>query len=316
MDVQYLNTEEIRKDFFFCFTSTMHSETLEKSVQLSGIRTPMQVVERKKGYQLLSGFKRFYAARKAGLRQIPVQIINESVAADTFFQTVAEQLTIRHLTLLEKARVLQILDKLKEDGDRIRPAFLSLLELSNQKAVLKRLSALPELDKKVQAYIELYNLSEKQCRTLTKLSEDEQKLLMGPAFKLQIRAVELLEMIGTLLDIAGRESHSVLKVYKTLKIDRILMRSELTRNEKIAAIHQILQQARYPRMQMWSKKLDELNKKLKVSAGITFTWDRTLEKSGLICRMQIGSVEDVLKAATGFSDEQNLRTIQKMLDIV
>jgi len=220
------------------------------------------------------------------------------------------------LTLLEKARVLQILDKLKEDGDRIRPAFLSLLELSNQKAVLKRLSALPELDKKVQAYIELYNLSEKQCRTLTKLSEDEQKLLMGPAFKLQIRAVELLEMIGTLLDIAGRESHSVLKVYKTLKIDRILMRSELTRNEKIAAIHQILQQARYPRMQMWSKKLDELNKKLKVSAGITFTWDRTLEKSGLICRMQIGSVEDVLKAATGFSDEQNLRTIQKMLDIV
>ena len=113
MNVQYLKIKEIREDFFFCFTTLNHPHHMENSIRLSGIQTPLRVISGDSGFQLLSGFKRFVAAKKIGLKQIPVSIVPDSAVIDAFHQTVAEQLTtVRAFTLIEKSRILNILEKL------------------------------------------------------------------------------------------------------------------------------------------------------------------------------------------------------------
>jgi len=317
MEIVEIPLKEILEDFFFCFTSASDSYLLKRSIRESGIRSPLRVVRTEQGYRLFSGFKRYRVATELKLRSVPVTVCSEEIPLREVFRDVLlGHLSCRSLSLVEKARVLRILGELDVSWESLRTDFLPLLDLPEESKVVQEVKDLLAFPAAVQEYIEKYGLSLKQTRMFAKLSPKQQELFIRLGTGLQIRAVELSEIISLFYDIVGREAIPMEQVYDELGIDALLENSEFSRNEKILQIKRELYKRRYPRLSSWNESLERWKKEMTLSEKIRLSWDRSLEAPGIVLRTEIRSVEDVEEIAALLSKEENRRRFEEMLKVV
>jgi len=312
-----ISLEEVLRDSFFCFTSVSDIGFLKRSVLESGIRTPLHVLPARKGYRLLSGFKRFGAAVELGLERIPAAVHSEKAPLERLFREVLlEHLTCETLSIVEKARVLRILDRLCVPWESMKTDFLPILDLPKRSEIIEEVKDVLRFSSTVQDYIERYGLSLKQTKMFTGLSVHQEELFVSLGMNLQIRSVELSEIISIFRDIFGKEKIPVEQVYDDLGIDALLENTELSRNEKILRIKKELQKRRYPRLGSWNENLERLKREMKLPERVRLSWDRSLEVQGFVLRAEIRSAGDVEKIAVCLSSEENRRRFEEMLRVV
>jgi hypothetical protein len=317
MNIVYIPIEEILEDWFFCFTSKRDFPGLRRSIEISGIRTPLHVRRADKGFQLLSGFHRYRLACSLDLKSVPAVLVeDERDMGRIFHEILFEQASCRSFTLVEKARILSILDELAVPVEEIQRNFLPLLEIPGQGRVISEIKHILDYSETLQNYIEKYNLSLKQAVIFNALEPlaQEQMALLG--FHLQIRSVELLDITQHLLDIARREGSPMHAVFEDLKIISILQDEDVSRNRKLETIKSILKERKYPRLNAWNRQLSGFRSQLNLPENVLLNWDPTLEGPGLRFQGTIRSREDVEKVVLFFSDEGNRKTLNSMMKIV
>ena len=317
MQITEIPVEEILEDFFFCFTSPSDFSTLEHSIRTSGIETPLHVLSTEKCYRLISGFSRFKVAVKLQMSKIPAVIHSDGEKPENIFLGILlEHLTCRTLTLVEKSRIIHILDELNIPPGRIQKEFLLLLNIPESLEVMNDLRNLLKFSPEVLEYIERYNLSLKQVKIFKNLSYYEQTMMADLGLSLQIRAVELSDIISMFYDVSCRDDIPIKEIFERIDGESILKNSDLARNEKLSRIKEELQRMRYPKLTFWNENLEKLKKKEKLPMGIQLSWDRSLEAPGLKLRAEIKSMKDVDRIISYLSAERTKKQFEEMLKVI
>ena len=317
MKITEIPLKEILEDFFFCFTSPCDLSKLERSIRASGIETPLHVLFTGRGYRLISGFNRFRIAVKLGMSKIPGVIhSDEEKLMDIFHAILLEHLTCRTLTLVEKARIIQILDQLNIAPEEIQKEFLPLLDIPESLEIVNDLKGLLKFPPEVLKYIERYNLSLKQTKIFKRLFYSDQKLMANLGLSLQIRAMELSDIIFMFYDISHRDDIPIKEIFEKRGVENILESNDFTRNEKLAQIKEKLQGMRYPKLTFWNENLEKLKKKEKLPMRAQLSWNKSLEKPGLKLQTEIRSIEDVDRIVSYLSAVSTKKNFEEMLKLV
>ncbi|MBN2028870.1 ParB N-terminal domain-containing protein [bacterium] len=317
MKVIEILLKEILEDFFFCFTSPSEHTNLKRSIQESGILTPIQVIPMEGKYRLISGFRRFHVARELDLSHVPVMVKPESLSIEKAFRFVLlEKVICRMFNLIEKARVLHILEGLQVPFELMEKDFLPILEIPAQFKTIDEIKCILKYSISVQHYVEMYNLSLKQTRMFNPLTIHQQELLVDMAMKLQVRSVELSEIISMLIDISGRENLTVEVVLNQLEIGRIMDNRDDSKHEKLFKIKERLMDRRYPKLASWNRSLVHLSKAILLPEQVKLKWDRSLEKPGVELRVKIRTADDLKCIDKILSNKENLDRFEEMFKIV
>jgi ParB/RepB/Spo0J family partition protein len=310
-----ISLKEIHRDFFFRFTRLSDLSRLKNSITQSGIRNPLWVIEKNKGYQLVGGFSRFQAAEELHLTKIPA-IVTANDIHQSFREVLLEHLAGRVFNLVEKARILRILDKLSIPVEQWLDDFLNILELPNQSRLLEDIKTIVKWPQEIQQYIEEYNLSKKQCGLFYSLKKDEMIMMIRIAESLSIRPVELLEITDGFINLSRREEIPLKEYFKKLGVDDLLKDDELTRQKKIDYLKNRLKEAENPQITNWNKRLEKLNRNIHLPPIVQIQWDRTLERPGIRIQVDIRKIDELSRLVSFLSERENQKRIVDMLEIV
>ena len=173
------NREQPRKDF-----DEDKLLELADSIGKYGILSPIVVQDRKDHYEIIAGERRWRAAKMAGLKTIPC-LVREEEKQKNMEISLIENIQRQDLNPIEKARGLRmILDTYgltqQELADKIG---MSRSGLTNNVRILN-------LDPRVIALVEEYNLTERHCRALLRIQDPDKQ------YKMAIKIVENNESIA------------------------------------------------------------------------------------------------------------------------
>jgi ParB family chromosome partitioning protein len=173
------NKEQARKKF-----DLEKLEELANSIKEYGIIQPIIVTKKGDYYEIIAGERRWRAAKMAGLKTIPC-LVREEEKQKNMEISLIENIQRQDLNPIEKARGLRmILDTYgltqQELADKIG---MSRSGLTNNVRILN-------LDPRVIALVEEYNLTERHCRALLRIQDPDKQ------YKMAIKIVENNESIA------------------------------------------------------------------------------------------------------------------------
>jgi hypothetical protein len=317
VDVMLIPKKEILRDFFFCYSSEADLSALERSVRSGGIRHPISVLDGDGGYRILAGFRRFRAAESAGLGELPCRLLSPKIAVERHFEeALLEQLSQRELHPVEKARVLGILKRLSVPADEVVSRFYPLLGLAPKTALADEVSSLLSFHPSFLSYLEGQPVSLKQALAFRPFSPDDQAALADLGTTLQIRIVELSEIAGWVRDLIKVRGVPAADLIRRLGIRERIDSPDLNRNERLAAVKEILKRERFPILESVNEKIRSLRLELSVPECIRLTWDPSLEEPGFRMDVRIRSAKDLDAVAAFFSSAGNGRRMKEMLALV
>ncbi len=315
--ILHISLDEIREDVFFRFTSDSDIQPLVDSIRVSGICAPLIVRKMGEDYQLVSGFRRLASAIRLGLATVPAFVTSEDQPIHITFQhALLAHLTCHLLNLMEKARILGILQRLEIPSRLIETDFLPLLDLPPQGALLNEVRSLLTLDASVQTYIETVSMSLKQASVMLAFSHEDQRQLMDLAAVLQIRSVELLQITGLLDDLVRRDQVSLAVLFDRLAIHTLLEDQDLSRNAKLTRLKLRLAEAARPVLTQQNTDLEALRGKLARLPNVKMSWDPTLEKPGVVLSAQITSDAEWKAVKRFVSNPAHQEIVRHMLERV
>jgi ParB family chromosome partitioning protein len=178
------NSEQPRQDF-----SEESLDGLASSIETHGLIQPIIVRRRETGYELIAGERRWRAARKAGLKDIPA-IIREVSAEENALFALIENVQREDLNPLEEARAYHGL--MKTYGLTQEEVAKSVGKSRPYIANTTRMLRLPA---KIRAYIADGSLSGGHANALGSLAGDEAKIKLADrivANGLSVREAEAL----------------------------------------------------------------------------------------------------------------------------
>ncbi len=314
-----ISKKEIRPDFFFRFTSESDLSRLKASIRNGGIRTPLWVRPAAQGgVALISGFRRFFAAVELGLEAIPVQTPPDGVPlSDWLYGVLLEHLSCAPLNLVEKARVLRMVQALLQNGDKREEhgleAFTDLLEMPRSPEALKEVMGVLELTPEAAAYIESYDMSVKSAKRFFRFSKEAQSWLAKAGTALSVRPVELMDIGSALRDVSMRENRTMEEQILIMRLDGLLNDAALNRNRKIEDLKNRLTALRHPVLVSFNGKLDALEKKAGLPAGVRLRRDRSLETPGLRLEADVPNAEALRNLAEWLNDGEKRKAVEDML---
>jgi len=310
-----ISLEKISSNDVFRFTSPGFSSELKESISCLGVINPIYLIHKRDEYQILAGFKRFNCAVTLGHETVPARIVESKESADFFPYLILEHCSYHTLNIIEKAKIIQIFDILGIDLRERNKNYLKIIDVPSRK-IIKRMIKLLELPKKVQDYIETYDMSLKQTEIFQTFNTEENIYFVNLASELGIRSVELAKLMTLTEDISGKESVEINNIFNDLGVDAVLKNEKLSKSQKTREITQRLQNRRYSKLRTWNDQLDRLYKKMNTPDFMEVFWDTSLERPGVIVKIHITSVRSIETIGNYFSRENIKKIFKKMLDIV
>ena len=165
------NREQPRKKF-----DEESLEELAKSIKEYGVIQPIIVTKKDDYYQIIAGERRWRAAKKAGLTEIPCLVRSESEQTNREIALI-ENIQRKNLNPIEKALGLR---KLLDDFGMTQQALADKLGMS--RSALTNTVRILNLDERVIALVLENNLTERHCRALLRLEDPDKQYKMALHF--------------------------------------------------------------------------------------------------------------------------------------
>ncbi len=145
-------------------------DELADSIGQYGIIEPLVVQKKGKRYEIIAGERRFRAARKAGLKEVPV-VVREFADADVFVIALLENIQRKDLNPIEEAMAYQ---RLIEEHDLKQEDVAK--KLSKKRTTIANSMRLLKLTKEVKDMLISGLLSEGHARALLGLTDEKQQI--------------------------------------------------------------------------------------------------------------------------------------------
>lgn len=304
----------IKEDKFFRFTDDNPEELriLKLSIAQIGVINPVIVQPLQKNmYRIVSGFKRFFAAKELGLSSLPARILKDNLPSTEILS-----LTLlahpKKLSLAEKARVVRIMNFLGLSSEQIIQKYGSFLDINSRELVEAYLK-ISNYHPALLSYLSAQGISLKQSLAAEGLSFQEQNFLLSLVNSLNVKGYDFRNILIDLKEIATREKKRTITIVKELGIPEILEDSTLTRSQKTDKVKTVIRERRYPLLTKINRELKKLSKKLKFSLPAEVKWDSKLEEPGLKLSFRIIRSETVKSIVDDLSNKSNVNLIRELL---
>jgi ParB family chromosome partitioning protein len=162
---------------------------LANSIKEKGIIEPLIVRKRDRGYELIVGERRWRAAQRAGMREVPV-IVRDVTTAEAMELALIENLQREDLNSLEEAEAYK---RLMEEFHYTQEELAK--RIGKDRATVANAVRLLKLPQEIKAYLADESISSGHARTLLGLnSPEEQKMACTKVIKrgLSVRETERL----------------------------------------------------------------------------------------------------------------------------
>lgn len=314
MDIREVILSEIRPDFFFRFSGDRNREGLIRSVRRSGILTPLPVLAGTDGYRMIGGFGRWETARALNVKKIPVRLLDPEIPLwRHMLDEVAAHGSVRSFSLVEKARLLEIFEKLDLPESEFTEQLLPLIDLPDRPPLLSQVRAVLSLDDSVQAYIEKHHLSLRQAEMFRDIPENGQACLMEAAGSMQIRGVELASIIDMCRDVSGRDRVEWDDLISETTAD-VNETSGMTSGQRRQHWKENLVRRASPYVSEQNEALNALRTQLKMPDGGRVKWDAGLEQPGIVIHMHAASPEHLHAFIGWLNDAGTRQCLGEMID--
>ncbi|MBN2200986.1 ParB/RepB/Spo0J family partition protein [bacterium] len=315
MNVIAIPLKEILRDFFFSFASDAQKPGLERSIRASGILNPIPVLAVEGGWRPVAGFSRIRAAESTGLKTVPGRVLSpETPAWRHFADAVLEHAATRPLNLFDKARIVDILRRAGAPDAEIVGCCGEALELSASAPSLDELAGLLDLEPSLRLHLERFPTAFKQASFFMTLDPSGRKAAADMGRLLQLRPVELTEVVRTAWEISRRDSRPLDAVLAEASAQD--SRPAMNRNERIAALKNGLKRMRQPRLTEWNESLNRAKNGMRLPQFCALTWDASLESPGLRLEALLRTESDASELALALGDSGTREGLCSMFELL
>jgi hypothetical protein len=270
-------------------TAVLPSETLNISVEKRGIMQPLQVVVRGEDWVLLSGWKRYWAAREAVLPSVPVLILDQPRDLDAFEGVLDENLAFRQLSLMEKANALKRLCDLGRSEEEVVRTWLPRLGIPGTGRWLEIYLQMAAWSGEIQKAAQGAGLSLSALELLGKLPEDVQRSVLPLLHPLSRNKKQ--ELLQYLYEVSVRDNLPAEKMLREGGI-KALLASEGSPLDKAESLRRILHGRRYPEYASWLADFESLSRKIPLPRGARLDHSPHFEEKTLFLTISFGSTAE------------------------
>ncbi len=242
-------------------------QELVESVSALGVVQPLTVQQAgPKSYRIVSGFRRFWAAKAAKLGTVPVQRLASTDAseADVLRWAALENVGHRRLNRVEQALLLSRLRQLGVTEPDELLAFSASIGGPTTEEQLNRLLALLELEPGFLDLAAQNRLPDEVVDTLLQLTQAERVEILRLVESLHLSFSRLRELVRLGSDVARREGKSLEELFREKPFLSLLEDSRLTVSQKTERFFQQLKERRYPGLSRAESRFEELRRQLRL----------------------------------------------------
>jgi hypothetical protein len=232
------------------WAATSFSDELFTSFSQVGVLHPPYVLPHENGcLQVISGFRRcHFSATVANDAAISCLILPKDTGINTLLDLILEeQRTTLPLSLVEKARFIEICEQHHLSPGEILERYAEKLTLRKQRVTLSQLTALLKEDALFVEGVDKGQIQEKMAGDLLLLTEPAERLALVRLFStLQIGDNQQKKLYTTLRDLAKRQQISIVNYLQSPKITTILDHPTLNLPQKVQHLGAYLQEQLSP----------------------------------------------------------------------
>jgi ParB family chromosome partitioning protein len=268
------------------------------SIKKVGLISPPLVRPGKKGYVLVTGWKRVLACRKLRLAEISVLVTEEEDDLQVFLRGFYDNLAAREIPFLEKAEIACKLRSFGVDRTELLKVYLPLLSLPATVAHLEALLGLAEADAALKKFVREKEVPLPVVQALLRFSPAGRK----PLFPLlrPLGQNKQREILGNSWEICRRDNVSVRDILSDDEARRALVSKKLSPLQKAERIRGFLRRKRFPHLSFREKEFNSALRKIRCPPGLAIRPSPCFE-------------DERISASFWFKDEREFRAGVKRL---
>lgn len=296
------------RSFPLNYRYTLEDPALEASIQKLGVMIPLLIVQEEGRQLLLSGHKRLAAAEKAGLAEIPVQILEKKLTPkQQFLAAVISNWGQTPCDLdVMRASVLALRD-FKFTEDEYTEELLPALGLAPQRNLIRDVLKTQALEKEVLDAVAAGQLPFKGAAQLLKFPPDDQRVFVREAAqKLRFSVSQLQETVECLYDMMRQSYRTLGELLKDSVFSRILQDEKSDPRQRTDAFMKILREKKNPRLSQMEKdfagQAGQITSKLD---GLSLEAPPYFENQGYFLKMHVRSAESLNQLQQLLAEERS-----------
>ncbi|MBN2409131.1 MAG: ParB N-terminal domain-containing protein [Candidatus Aminicenantes bacterium] len=275
-------------------------EHLMRSIRQEGLVSPPVVCRSGRRYVLVTGWKRALACRALGFRKLPVLITEETNELHLLRLAFSENGATREFSLLEKADLLDKLNRLGMSVNRLVREYLPPLGLPATAVHLRMMLSLAGAHRSVRDFVSEKSPSPAVVKALLGFSAGDRRLLLPLLRPLgQNKQRQVLE---DLRDVCRRDGIPVRRLFRRQGFQSIFRSSRLSMLQKAEAARQGLKRMRFPALNAREEEFRSALRQLKWPGGITAQPSPYFEEDHVTVSFRMGSREEFRAALDKLRD--------------
>lgn len=255
--------DQIREDFPFCCRYRPASPVLQESIAKRGVLTAL-VVTKDARPAIVSGHRRYQAARKAGIREIPVFEIQENFGGGDYFILAVLSNWNQNWPDLDRAWTLhRAKEKFHLAENDLTELILPALGLPAGKYILNQYQSVAGLDRSILDLMAEDKLPFRGSQILSRFSPEDQRQWSSVILpRAALTTNQLLKAGEWLCDLLKKERLTLSDFMGKYGLGEILYHPEADRRQKAKNLYEMIRHLRFPRLAEYEKKFQTLSKSL------------------------------------------------------
>ena len=301
-------------------------DQLMRSVKGTGILSPLHVQRTELGqFRIIIGFRRYEAARKLGVREIPCIVRDEEDGLTLFVEALEDNLVTRPLHLLEKAHLLlRLRDHFGLSDQALMDDFMPLLDLQADRFHLQQCLDLARLPGSLQRAV-LDPLEPEIALKLSSWKSEEQEFFQALASKFRLgrnKQKQLFTLFDELRASAGTSPSGPLvtgsapMLWQRSGAAKIEQEGRLSPSDRFAKAYKALYRLRFPRLSEYEQTYERLKAALKLPPEIQLHAPRYFEGSRMTVLLSFQSAEELFGQARKLEGIAKTDEIKQILELL
>ena len=301
-------------------------DELIQSVQETGILSPLHVQRTELGqFRVIMGFRRYEAARKLGLREIPCIVREEEDGFTLLVQALQDNRVTRPLHLLEKALLLlRLREHFGLSEQALLDDFMELLNLPADRFHLQQCLDLARLPELLQRTI-LDPLEPEIVLKLARWKTEEQEFFHGIASKFRLgknKQKKLFNLLDELRALSGTTpaglpaTGSLSMLWKESGAAEIEQDERLSPSDGFDKVFEKLRRLRFPRLSACEQEYERLKAALKLPPQIQFRAPRYFEGKRIDVLLSFQSTEELFEGARKLDEIAKTDEVRQILELL
>lgn len=318
MEYQKLKISEIEPlEARYCFRYSLEDAELAESIRGLGILTPLVVLPQGEGrWGLISGFKRFYAALKLKLSEIPAFILKDSLNEREIVRVAFEQNRNGRFSPLDQAvAVNKLIKVLGFSRDEVREEFLPYLGLAPSPKVFQEYEKISKLDQEILEALNQNLIPFRGISDLADFSGEDQRILWENFLsQFYFTSSELSEFIILVQDLIAMKNEPVQRLCENPDIQKVA-RSAGAGGQKPKAklLIEHFKRLRYPRSHEIRKLFRDKIAHLKFKNPIQIFKSDFMEEEGIELKIRLLKRDSLGKVLEELSEKR--RDIEEVTEL-